>query len=42
MLQEKDLGRRPNWYELFVQTHTRNHDKEKFVDEKSRQINVGA
>ncbi|XP_057994922.1 uncharacterized protein LOC131175239 [Hevea brasiliensis] len=34
----KELGRKPTPTELFVHTHTRKHDKETFVDKKSKKI----
>ncbi|XP_057985289.1 uncharacterized protein LOC110639689 [Hevea brasiliensis] len=34
----KELGRKPTPTELFVHTHTRKHDKETFVDQKSKEI----
>ncbi|XP_057999063.1 uncharacterized protein LOC110648240 [Hevea brasiliensis] len=39
MMEEgKELGRKPTPTELFVHTHTRKHDKETFVDQKSKEI----
>ncbi|XP_058009584.1 uncharacterized protein LOC131183232 [Hevea brasiliensis] len=35
---EKELGRKPTPTELFVHTHTRKHDKETFVDQKSKEM----
>ncbi|XP_021673110.2 uncharacterized protein LOC110659467 [Hevea brasiliensis] len=34
----KELGRKPTLTKLFVHTHTQKHDKETFVDQKSKEI----
>ncbi|GJZ72155.1 PDR ABC-type transporter family protein [Tanacetum coccineum] len=36
---ETTLKRPPNPFELFVYTHTKNHDKETFIDKKAKTIN---
>ncbi|GKE65033.1 PDR ABC-type transporter family protein [Tanacetum coccineum] len=36
---ETTLKRPPNHFELFVYTHTKNHDKETFIDKKAKTIN---
>ncbi|GJY98587.1 PDR ABC-type transporter family protein [Tanacetum coccineum] len=36
---ETTLKRPPNPFELFVYTHTKNHDKEIFIDKKAKTIN---
>ncbi|GJU75859.1 hypothetical protein Tco_1272929 [Tanacetum coccineum] len=40
--KETTLKRPPNPFELFVYTHTKNHDKETFIDKKAKTINAFA
>ena len=41
-VQETTLKRPPNPFELFVYTHTKNHDETTFIDKKAKTIHVSS